>query len=111
MKGNSIIRRIIASFLLLVFFQQMGAGLYVHNLVHNDRDQEQTHDRHNEAAKEISFACNCVDNFLTPFIETHELVVEQPLIIHATATNSFTEGRYFTSIIFSPLRGPPVFIG
>ena len=111
MKGNSIIRRIIASFLLLVFFQQMGAGLYVHNLVHNDRDQEPTHDRHNEAAKEISFACNCVDNFLTPFIEADELVAEPPPTIYDVVTDSFTEGIYFTSIIFSPLRGPPVFIG
>jgi len=111
MKGNSIIRRSISFFLLLVFFQQMGAGLYIHNLVHSDKDQEQTHAGHNETAKEISFACNCVDNFLTAFIEGDELVVDQPLTIHATATDSFTERVYFTSIIFSSLRGPPVFIG
>jgi hypothetical protein len=109
MKSKSIKSSGIAFLLLLVFFQQIGAGLYIHNLVHNDRSQ--THSQHNEAAKEISFACSCVDNFLTPFIEANELVVEQPLIIHATATNSFAERIYFTSIIFPSLRGPPVFIG
>ena len=111
MKGNSIIRRCIAFFLLLVFFQQMGAGLYVHNLVHSDKDQEQTHAGHNETAKEISFACNCVDNFLTAFIEADELVVEPLPTIYDVVTKPFTEGIYFTSIIFSSLRGPPVFIG
>lgn len=111
MKGSSIIRRSIASFLLLVFFQQIGAGLYIHNLLHKNKGQEQTHSQHNEAAKEMSFACNCVDNFLTPFIEADELAAEQPLTIQAAATDSFYERIYFTSIIFPSLRGPPVFIG
>ncbi|MGZ8541843.1 MAG: hypothetical protein ACXWV6_14415 [Chitinophagaceae bacterium] len=75
------------------------------------KGKTQTHSPHNEAAKEISFTCNCVDNFLTPFIEAGELVVEQSPIIYAAVTDSLTGEIYFTSIIFSPLRGPPVFIG
>jgi hypothetical protein len=109
MKSNFIKRCGISFFLLLVFFQQIGAGLYIHNLLHNDKSQ--THSQQNEAAKEISFACSCVDNFLTPFTEADELVVEQPLVIHATATDDFAESIYYTSIIFPSLRGPPVFIG
>lgn len=109
MKSNSIKSCGIVFLLLLVFFQQIGAELYIHNLLH--KDKAQTHSRHNEAAKEISFACNCVDNFLTPFIEADEWVVEQPPTIYAAVTDPFTEEIYFTSIIFSPLRGPPVFIG
>jgi len=107
MNGSSFIRRSIASFLLLIFFQQMGAGLYIHNLVHNDKDQEQTHSRDNRAAKEISFACSCADNFLTPFIEGDELVVDQPFTSHTPATDSFSERIYFTSGISPSLRGPP----
>lgn len=109
MKSNSIKRCGIAFLLLLIFFQQVGAGLYIHNRLH--KDKAQTHSQHNEAAKEISFACNCVDNFLTPFIEANEWVVAQSPTIYAVVTDSFTEEIYFTSIIFSPLRGPPVFIG
>jgi len=99
----------IAFLLLLVFFQQVGAGLYIHNRLHTDKAQ--THSRHDDAAKEISFACSCVDSFLTPFVEAGELIIEQPLISHFTILHSFTERIYFTSIIFQPLRGPPVFIG
>ncbi len=109
MKGISIIRRCIAFFLLLVFVEQMGAGLYIHNLVHTN--QEETKSSHNRAAAEISFACNCVDNFLTPFIEADELVVEPPLSIHGILPASFAESAYLTSPIFSSLRGPPAFIG
>jgi hypothetical protein len=109
MKSNSIKNCGIIFFLLLVSFQQVGAGLYIHNLLH--KDKAQTHTRHNEAAKEISFACNCVENFLTPVIEADELVIGQQLTIYAAATDSFTEETYFTSIVFSPLRGPPTFIG
>ena|SRR5688500_3725270 len=109
MKSKSIKNSGIAFLLLLVFFQQIGAGLYIHNLVH--KDKAQTHSQHDEAAKEISFACSCVDNFLTPFIEAGELIVEQPLTVHPAIIGSFTERICFTSIIFSSLRGPPVFIG
>lgn len=109
MKRNSIKSCGIAFLLLLIFFQQIGAGLYFHNLAHKGKTQ--THSPHNEAAKEINYACSCVDNFLTPFIDADELVVEQPLAIYTTVTDTFAEKIYFTSIIFSSLRGPPVFIG
>ncbi len=109
MKRNSLKWCGIAFLLLLVFFQQIGAGLYIHNLAH--KDKAQTHSQHNEAAKEISFACSCVDNFLAPFIEADELVIGQPLTIHAAIPQSFAERIYITSIIFPSLRGPPVLIG
>jgi len=106
MKRNSIKSCGIAFLLLLVFFQQIGAGLYIHNLEH--KNKALTHSQHNEAAKEINFSCSCVDDFLTPFIDADELVVEKPITLHATFTDSFAERIYFTSIIFPSLRGPPV---
>lgn len=109
MKRNSIKSCGIVFLLLLVLFQQIGAGLYIHNLVH--KDKAQTDSQHKEAAKEIGITCSCVDNFLTPVIDADELKVDRPVTIHATFTDSFAERIYFTSIIFPSLRGPPVFIG
>src|SRR5262245_20033941 len=108
MKQRGIKKLGLIFLLLLVFFQQIGAGLYVNNLLHNNKAR---HSKHNEAAKEISFTCSCVDNFLTPCIETDEPVIEPPVSVHAKVTSFFVEKKYFTSVIFSSLRGPPVFIG
>jgi hypothetical protein len=109
MKRNAFKRCGIAFLLLLIFFQQIGAGLYIHNLEHKSKTQ--SHSQHNEAAKEINFSCSCVDNFLTPFIDADELVVDRPITFHAAVTIFFAERVYFTSIIYPSLRGPPVFIG
>ena len=107
MKGNSVIKRSIAILLLLIFLLQMGAGLCIHNLLHTKSLAEQVHSKHNDA-KGITFACNCVDNFLTPFIETDQPVVLPQQTTYTVFTGYFTEKIYFTSLIFSSLRGPPV---
>jgi hypothetical protein len=111
MKSSSIKRFGIVFLLVLVFFQQIGAGLYIHNAVHQQKGEGQMHDRHNDAAKEINFTCSCVDNFLTPFIDAEIWNVEPIPASHAIAADSFSENIYFTSLIFSSLRGPPVFKG
>ncbi len=108
MRVNHFIKRGIAFFLLLVFFQQMGAGLFVHNLLHDKAPAAQTPIKKNESSKEISFTCSCVDNFLMPFEETDEPLPLQSLNRPAKQVNSFSEKVYFTSLIFSSLRGPPV---
>ena len=111
MRANSIIRRGIASFLLLVFFQQMGAGLFIHNLLHDKAPTGQSPVKKNEGAKEISYVCSCVDNFLMPFVEATEPDVIQKPLTWSQSVAVYTERVYFTSLYFSPLRGPPVFIG
>jgi hypothetical protein len=111
MRPNSIIRRGIAIFLLLVFFQQMGAGLFVHNLLHDKGSADQSPIQKSEGTKEISFSCSCVDNFLMPFAEADQPIVSQTTSVHSRPFNGYTEQPYHVSLIFSSLRGPPVFIG
>src|SRR5688572_551246 len=94
--------------LLLAFFQQIGAGLYIHSLVHKSRDR---HTTHSESTREINFACSCVDNFLTPFTEAGELTVERPERTFVHVPVHFSERICFSSVDYSSLRGPPVFIG
>ena len=94
--------------LLLAFFQQVGAGLYVHNLVHDKRD---LHTQHKEATTEINFACSCVDNYLTPFTEAAALVLERPVRVFTTNPVFFSEAIIFSPVIYAAFRGPPVFIG
>src|SRR5688572_14263055 len=111
MRSNSIIRRGIAIFLLLVFFQQMGAGLFIHNLLHDKAPASQSPEKDNEGATEINFACSCVDNFLMPFDEATEPAIIQKPYTWSKPADAYSEQVYFRSLHFSALRGPPVFIG
>ena len=111
MRANSIIRRAIAIFLLLVFFQQMGAGLFIHNLLHDKAPTSQSPVKNNEGAKEINFACSCVDNFLMPFVEATEPALIQKPLAWSKPVDTYSVQVYFSSLHFSALRGPPVFIG
>jgi len=111
MRANSIIKRGIAIFLLLVFFQQMGAGLFIHNLLHDKATTSQSPVKNNEGAKEINFTCSCVDNFLMPFVEATEPTVIQNPLTWSKAVATYSGQVYFRSLHFSALRGPPVFIG
>jgi hypothetical protein len=108
MKSNSIKRRAVAVLLLLVFFQQMGAGLYIHNLFHNNEESAQIETKQAVDSKEINIACSCVDNFLMPFVDADVAVSVGLSPTHIKPFDSFSERVYFTSLIFSSLRGPPV---
>lgn len=107
MKSNSIKKRAIAVLLLLIFFQQMGAGLYIHNLFHDNEKPEQVASKQAIDSKEINLACSCVDNFLMPFVEADATVSLILSPTHSKPVDSFSERIYFTSLIFSSLRGPP----
>ena len=108
MKDNSLKRRVIAVLLLLVFFQQMGAGLYIHNLFHNSEELEQTVSKQAIGSNEINPGCSCVDNFLMPFVEADVAILPGNFPTHLKPADSFSERTYFTSLIFSSLRGPPI---
>ena len=111
MRANAVIKRGIAFFLLLVFLQQTGAGLFIHNQLHGKVATGQSPINKNESTKEINFSCNCIDNFLMPFAEAEEPAILHKPCTHFKPVDSYTEKSYFTSLIFSALRGPPVFIG
>jgi len=89
----------------------MGAGLFVHNLLHDKATSDQPPIQKSESTKEINFSCSCVDNFLMPFTEADQPVVSSIVAVYPKPVNGYTEQPYQVSLIFSSLRGPPVFIG
>lgn len=111
MRRNSITRHGITLFLLLIFFQQIGAGLFIHNLVHDKGDTAKTPFKKNENSKEINFACSCVDDFLMPFTGADEISFLQRAADNTEHTIAYIERKYFTTLFFSSLRGPPSLIG
>lgn len=111
MRRNSITRHGITLFLLLIFFQQIGAGLFIHNLTHGKNESAQSPGKQNEDSKGISFACSCVDDFLMPFTGADEISVLQRPADYTAHTIAYIERNYFTTVFFSSLRGPPSLIG
>ena len=110
MKARTRTKRGITFLLLLIFFQQMGAGLFVHNLVHDNKtDQAPIEQR--ESGREINFACKCIDDFLMPFIGVDQSPVLKKLVLIVFSYGDYTESAYYTPLHSSPLRGPPVCIG
>ncbi len=107
MKSNIIKKRVVSVLLLLVFFQQIGAGLYIHNLLHDKEQAVATTQDEKISHKDIVVSCSCVDNFLMPFVDADIAISLQPFQLHVKPVDSFSERTYFTSLIFSSLRGPP----
>ncbi|MET0463802.1 MAG: hypothetical protein ABW007_11645 [Chitinophagaceae bacterium] len=98
--------------LLLVFSQKMGAGLFLHNLLHSqDMDQSfQSSKQRNTNDTSISFACNCIDDFLIPFQSSEEVVLPKPLIEHAQYPVRFNAGTVLGASVTAYLRGPPALV-
>lgn len=105
MKGRTIIFRFATFLLLLIFSQKVGAGLFLHDLLHTANAKYPLQEK--GTGKDIAYACNCIDDFLTPFIETDEPVAFTTILLHTTPVDFFKEDLVFTSRIFSSLRGPP----
>ena len=110
MKGRALTKRGITFLLLLIFFQQMGAGLFVHNLVHDDKTNQAPIEQR-ENGSEINFACKCVDDFLMPFVAVDQPSLVTKPVLAVVSYSDYTESVYYTPLHTYPLRGPPVFIG
>jgi hypothetical protein len=112
MKARRLILQSASFLLLLVFSQKMGAGLFLHNLLHSqDMDQPfQSSKQDNANGKSISFACNCIDDFLIPFQGNEEIVLPQPIIAHAQSPVHFDAGAVPGARITADLRGPPALV-
>ena len=78
-------------------------------LLHNALHTNQAPDSPAKQAdnKDISFACNCIDDFLMPFAEADKPVVAVAIEKHGTPAVSFTEDIIFYTPGFTSLRGPP----
>lgn len=106
MNYRSFIVRCAAVFLLLVFSQKTGIDLLLHNALHTAKVSEKTpgqKDRDNT----VNYSCSCIDNFLTPYIETDEpavaIVVKTEVIIHECLPAQLS----LRSLTYVDLRGPP----
>jgi hypothetical protein len=108
MKSRPFILRCIAFFLILVFSQKAGAGLFLHNLLHRTTTDSKRPIQGNEKNNEFSYNCNCIDNFLIPFAEADEPICPEPVFILITRVAFFEDKIPFHTFIFSSLRGPPV---
>lgn len=106
MKARSFILRVAAFFLILVFSQKAGAGLFYHDLFHKISTTELPAGHQ----KEVSYNCTCIDDFLMPFTGSDELVFTTP-VSNYSITNDFFEDRLaFQTLIQSSLRGPPAYV-
>jgi hypothetical protein len=105
MKARLIIAAI---FLLALFSLKMGTGLLLHNLFHTV-SKPITGDHSEKAEKELTYACNCIDDFLTPFAETTNFYLDSP-VLFSQVENDHVPGHpatlFFTNYL---LRGPPAF--
>lgn len=102
MRTRLYIVRSVAFFLLLVFLQKSGAGLYLHSLFHGAETQSLSQEN-----RELSYACTCVDDFFLPFEPAAETVVPSPVFNYAPGyVESFTTVPSQLSP-YSSLRGPP----
>jgi hypothetical protein len=110
MRRNSILRFSVAFFLLLIFFQQMGAGLFVHNLLHEGRKKEHVSSNATESKKGIRFACSCVDDFLMPFMAAEEFTFSAKCSSYISFNEYANEAAPASNPSHASLRGPPSFL-
>lgn len=112
MKARRLILQCASFLLLLVFSQKMGAGFFLHNLLHSqDADQPFQSPKQNDANnKSISFACNCIDDFLIPFQTSEEIVIPQPILTHTQSPVHFSAGIVLGASVTADLRGPPALV-
>jgi len=106
MKVRSFILRFAAFFLILIFSQKAGAGLFYHDLFHKISSTELPAGHE----KEISYNCTCIDDFLMPFAETVTASDAAPVSKYITVVEVYKELLLFQTSVHSSLRGPPAFI-
>jgi hypothetical protein len=107
MRSCPFILRCSAFLLIVVFSQKTGAGLIFHNLLHTSNTTNESPANQSENGIGFSYACSCVDDFLTPFVEAEEPAGTQLISDPLIPVVSFEDQIPFSTTIYSPLRGPP----
>lgn len=107
MGSRPFILRCAAFFLILVFSQKAGTGLFLHNLFHNTPENTNLPGQENEKGTQLSYNCTCIDDFLTPFAEAEQPIYSRPVSSHSVIYIIDEETIPFYSSILSFLRGPP----
>lgn len=108
MRQRPLISRCIAFFLLLVFIQKAGAGLFVHNIIHQTGSTKNSGLPSNEKNKEAGYSCSCIDDFMMPFAEADPISIPAPAISTLTYFIAPADAAVFSATVHSFLRGPPV---
>jgi len=105
MKRGSFTHKIFAIFLLLVFAQKMGGGLYLHNWLHV-KNCEQSIPK-TSGKNFTNYSCNCIDDFSMPFTENGEKIVNVIPDLKFEYNSSLRSFASFSSSFFFSLRAPP----
>jgi len=99
--------RCTAFFLLLVFSQKAGVGLFLHHLFHSTVADKKAGPQQHDEGKNKRYACTCVDDQLMPFAVTEEQVFVLLPVHQARHLPLFEEAIPVSSSLHSFLRGPP----
>jgi hypothetical protein len=99
--------KITAIFLILVFTQKSGLGLYLHNWLHQNKNPSISYSAR-QAFNTVQLKCNCIDDALRPLktaINVFEIKTPEKKLFsfhneHSSSLSPFTK-------LFQPLRGPP----
>jgi hypothetical protein len=106
MKWKRHIIQSLAIVFLLLLGQKFGVGLFLHNVFHvTEQNESAIPSSSNDNA--ISYACNCIDDFSSPFDETETINI--PTVVHySVVLFSFYQQSFFSSFyLFNSLRAPP----
>ena len=87
--------------------QKFGVGLFLHNVLHVTETNQETPSSNDNA---ISFACNCIDDFSSPFTETEHIDLttfsSYPVVLFSFTEQDVPAAFY----LFNSLRAPPFFL-
>jgi hypothetical protein len=106
MKFNRYISKGLAVVFLLLLGQKFGVGLFLHNVFHVTEQKAETSSNDNA----ISFACNCVDDFSSPFTATENInlpIANSYPVVLFSFHEQFVPASFY---LFNSLRAPPSFI-
>lgn len=107
MKARPFILRLAAFFLIIVFSQKAGTGLFLHNWLHTSNSRTASSPDENKQGNEINYSCSCIDDFLLPFDEAVEPVYTPFVSVPETPVSFYYNETPFHSPELSFLRGPP----
>lgn len=109
MRRHSFIVSCAAVFLILIFSLKAGAGLFLHDLLHKNIENNKHAQQENKKDQNTNYNCTCIDDFLMPFTGGEQLVIFQPIPGVADLFTIFKEKFTFHTLVYSSLRGPPVY--
>jgi len=105
MRYKIFISKCIACFLLLLFTQKIGAGLYLHNYLHASSGAKETST--NNGHSTVNYSCNCIDDFAMPFTAGETIAITVGVITLGILFFFFRKQEIRAAAIHLALRGPP----